>query len=191
MVAREALELHRPQLTPCNVRSGYESLHHTGCQNLAACLRGYPRRHDYVAPEEVFAFFDHLAGVEADPNLHRLCGALVSSNQHLLNSRRACQRLPRALKGDHKPVALALHLEAAVSLDLLAYDRIVFAEEFHEPRVAEPVGHGGGAFDIAEHDRDGTVRRGVRLEIGLVLEHLSRDGIDRSADVAKVSALCL
>ena len=77
MVAREALEFHRPQITPCNVRSGYESLHHTGCQNLAAaCLRGYPRRHDYVAPEEVFAFLDHLAGVEADPNLHRLWGAL-------------------------------------------------------------------------------------------------------------------
>src|SRR5207237_5148308 len=153
MVAREALEFHRPQITPCNVRSGYESLHHTGCQNLAAaCLRGYPRRHDYVAPEEVFAFFDHLAGVEADSNLHRLCGALVSSNQHLLNSRRARKRVPRALEGDHEPVSLALNLEAAVSLDLLAYDRIVFAEEFHEPRVAEAVRYGSGALDVAEHD---------------------------------------
>src|SRR5438552_19161648 len=98
MVAREALEFHRPQLTPCNIRSGYESLHHTGCQNLAAAgLGGDASGHDNVAAEEVFAFLDNLARVEADPNLHRLCGALVSSNQHLLNSRRARKRVPRAL----------------------------------------------------------------------------------------------
>ena len=77
MVDREALEFHRPQLTPCNVKSGYESLHHTGCQNLAAAgLGGDASGHDDVPAEEVYAFLDHLAGVEADPNLHRLWGAL-------------------------------------------------------------------------------------------------------------------
>src|SRR3972149_3059320 len=100
------------------------------------------------------------------------------------------QRLAGALEGEHEAVALALYLEAAVGLPLLAHDGVVLPQQLQPALVAEPVVHGRRALDVAEHDRDGAVRRGVRPQVRLVDVERGGYGLDgrlRARDVDPLS----
>ena len=169
-------------------------------------LRRHARGHDYVAAEEVFAFLDHLAGVEAhahatSPARRRRSpspGAappLVPGASGALAWLRSASAFwiaaahSSALRADWNatmnPSPSLFTSKPPCGLDLLADDGVVLAQHLHELRVAEAVGHRGGAFDVAEHDRDGAVGRGVRLQVRLLRERLARDGVDGGADVAR------
>src|SRR5207249_10370073 len=86
VVAREALQLYRPLLAPGNVRALDQRLENAGGEDLAAVgLGGDPGGHDYVASEEVFAFLDYLAGMEAHAHLHRFARAFIADGERPLN----------------------------------------------------------------------------------------------------------
>ena len=73
----------------------------------------------------------------------------------------AVEALLRGLEGDHEAVAHGLHFVAVVGLELLADEGVVLAQELLPRLVAEALGEHGRVFDVAEHDRDGAVGRGV------------------------------
>ncbi len=65
----------------------------------------------------------------------------------------------------------------------------MLAEDVHPGLIAEAVGHLGRAFDVAEHDRDGAVGRGVRLEVWVLRLDGRGDAVDRSVHIAGLNPL--
>ena len=73
--------------------------------------------------------------------------------------------------------------------DLVANDRVVLAQHLEPAAVAEPLGHLGGALDVAEEHRHRPVGSGGAGQVGaLVLDRL-RHRVDRGADVSGVDPL--
>ena len=86
-------------------------------------------RQDDVAPEQVAAFHDRLAGVEADAHAHALLGMRPAVAVDLLLDRdRAHEGAACARKGEHEAVALRLDLVAPVLAQRLADDVVVGAQ---------------------------------------------------------------
>ena len=109
-------------------------------------------------PEEVAAFLDRLAGVDADADGDpgpRLVPIRLAQGQ--LDRDRADDRAFRGREGDHEAVALGLHDLAAERLDLLADDRVVLLENLERGLVAVLVGVLREAPDVAEEEGDGGV----------------------------------
>src|SRR3972149_3717743 len=107
-------------------------------QDLAALrLAGDARRQVHVLPEEVIAFFDRLARVQADTHADGV-------------------RAGGRKAGPPRPPP---------------------APEPPAPPPA-PRRNGGGTLDVAEHDRNGAVGRGVRPQVRLIDVHRRGYGVD-------------
>src|SRR3972149_5591927 len=96
------------------------------------------------------------ASLSASP----VCG-LVTFGEGALDIDGALQSPAGALERQHEAVALRLHLEPLVGRDSLAHDGVVLAQQLQPALVAEALRDGCGALDVAEHDGDGAVGRGV------------------------------
>ena len=196
MSAAQAFELNLAPLIERDVPGAFdEAFEERGNQYLPPVgLRGDACGDDDVLAEEVLlAFgrllFDGLAGVEAHAYADGLLRTLVSLREGELDRDSAVERLARGLEGDHEAVALALDLEAAVLVSLermMALCSRMTSMNCLSPRRSAIC---GGAFDVAEHDGDGAVRRGVRAEVGLLFANDPSDGVERGVDVAGGDAL--
>ena len=113
-------------------------------------------------PVEVVALVDHLAGVEADPDLD------VGEVQPVVGERPlggdgAGQCPPGRPEGDHEAVPQRLHLEAAVGPNLAPHEVLVGPQQLLGDLVAVPGADVGRRLDVGEEDRDRAA--GQRLEL--------------------------
>ena len=122
--------------------------------------RADPGGQVHHAAEEVAAFLDRLAGVDANadgdagPRL-----VPVRRAQGVLDRDRAQDRAARGREGDHEAVALGLDDLAAERLDLLADDGVVLLEDLVRGRVTVLVGVVREAANVAEEEGDGRAER--------------------------------
>src|SRR5919109_2641108 len=143
-----------------------------------------------MAPEEVVALSDRLAGVEADPKMERLVGfAVIARTEPALNRYCTLKRTPCAPERKHEPVALRLDLEAAVRGRLLPNDPVVFAQQLNPSRIAKALVYRGRALDIREHQRHRAIRRGVLAEVRSLFPHSRGHQVDRGFDRCRIDPL--
>src|SRR5690349_6236482 len=150
--ALEALQAEVARLAELDVARAVDLLaQRGGHEHLAAArLRRDAGGHHHVAPEEVVALTDRLAGVKphADPDL--LAALVCAPRQRPLDAHRALHRRARVGEHDHEAVARRLHLEAAVQAHAVADDRVVLAQHLEPAPVAQALVDLRRALDVAE-----------------------------------------
>src|SRR5262245_30504129 len=101
-----------------------------GDQDLAAQrLRRDSRGQDHVLAEVVALLGDHLARMQPHPHTQLLTHAVpVALGEGTLDVDRAVERLAGIREGEHEAVALALHLVAVMTGELLAEDCVVLPQ---------------------------------------------------------------
>ena len=105
---------------------------------------------------QVPRFGDHLARVQANPQLHRLCrGLLTERHEHALDLLRATDRPTRRLESQEHPVAETLHLDAPVALHGGAAEGVNLAPQHVGLLIAQGLVEPGGLDHIGEEDGDG------------------------------------
>src|SRR2546423_4148040 len=132
VAARQSLQGHLARLTEGDAtRALRELLEERRHEHLAAArLCRDPRGEDHVAPEEVVALADRLAGVHPDSYTDRLFGVVVGPGpERALDGNRAVERAACAREGDHEAVPLRLHLKPVVTADLGADHGVVLAKD--------------------------------------------------------------
>ena len=174
LVAAPEIELH--------LGHGSDQLaHDLGNENLSALgLPGDARRDVDRRTEDVTAFLDHLAGVEADADAKlpfRIELAVVGDR--LLDVQRALDAVPGGAEADHEAVAEALDPPARVLGDLVLDDRLVRLHDLVRGGEAPGGQEARRLLDVREHDRDRALGLADREAADDRLRGERRGGVDR------------
>src|SRR5580765_7872655 len=190
--AGEALQLRFPAFAERNTAGMFGDLADRRRHDdlTAARLARNTGGEDHGLAEEPLRLLDRFAGVQANAHPNRLVGMDGAVfGERLLDRDRAAEPIESVREGEEEAVTLQFELDTAVHAELLADDRVVGLDHAVRCAVAQPFGHLGEPFHVAEHEGDVAIGSGEVTKIGAAALDAGGDGFDGRADVDYLKAL--